>query len=379
MDEELYSALMYNPRLAAQGERRRQRNEETGDPSGMAELAAGFHPVLGPALSAKDLKESYENDDKLGMGLAALGMLPVVGGTVKPIAKALFKPTYDVFKEIPNVKSFFKTERKKDTPSLYAHMDDFTTQGYREPSNRAGEGYKMQDKSGKTVFVNDTEELIRAFKNKDIHTEIQATPNKTLQVVAKEPGSSMFFGKFKKDQVLAEVPFETAPKVGMYPLELNSSKVNGVNPNVSPIGSDGRGIHFGSEISEVVPSVQNKAAGGEVKISEDTLFDPKGSDYDYKTARAYGMGSGDDGHWGSVAPASRQERELYNLPEDSYVMLKGAQHPTWQKAVDAEQDRGSKIVKHGDRYYSVPQEIKKAKGGAIKMPDNYSNGSWKLI
>lgn len=264
-DEQLMEALTYNPRLLAQGERRRQRNEEVGNPSDMAELAAGFHPILGPAISAKDFKESYEKDDKVGMGLAALGMLPFVGGTVKPIAKALSKPTYDIFQEIPNVKSFFKTERKKDTPSLYAHMDDFTTQGYREPSNRAGEGYKMQNKSGKTVFVKDTENLIRAFKNKDIHTEIQATPNKTLQVIAKEPGSSMFFGKFEKDQVLAEVPFETAPKVGMYPLELNANKVNGVNPNVSPIGYDGRGIHFGSEITEVVPKL---ASGGAIKMPD---------------------------------------------------------------------------------------------------------------
>ena len=43
-------------------------------------------------------------------------------------------------------------------------------------------------------------------------------------------------------------------------------------------------------------------------------------------------------------------------------MLKGAQHPTWGKAVEAETARGSKIVKHGDRYYSVPH---KADGGAV--------------
>ena len=92
------------------------------------------------------------------------------------------------------------------------------------------------------------------------------------------------------------------------------------------------------------------------------VFNPQGADYDYQTARAYGMGQEDGGHWGSVARASEGERKLHGLPEDSYLMLKGAQHPTWGKAVEAETARGSKIVKHGDRYYSVPH---KADGGAV--------------
>ena len=78
MDEELLSALTYNPRLAAKGEQRRERNAEVGDPSDIAELVAGFHPIMGPALSAKDFKESYENNDKVGMGLAGLGMRPAI-------------------------------------------------------------------------------------------------------------------------------------------------------------------------------------------------------------------------------------------------------------------------------------------------------------
>jgi hypothetical protein len=96
------------------------------------------------------------------------------------------------------------------------------------------------------------------------------------------------------------------------------------------------------------------------------VFNPQGSDYDYQTARAYGMGQG-DGNWGSVAPASEGERKLHGLPEDSYLMLKGAQHPTWGKAVEAEESRGSKVVKYGDRYYSVP---KKANGGQVQRFDD---------
>lgn len=95
------------------------------------------------------------------------------------------------------------------------------------------------------------------------------------------------------------------------------------------------------------------------------VFNPQSSDYDYQTARAHGMGQ-DGGNWGSVAPASEGERKLHGLPEDSYLMLKGSQHPTWGKAVEAETARGSKIVKHGDRYYSVPS---KAEGGEVSQSE----------
>jgi hypothetical protein len=89
------------------------------------------------------------------------------------------------------------------------------------------------------------------------------------------------------------------------------------------------------------------------------VFNPQGDDYDYQTALAHGMGptgTGENqGHWGSVAQTSDDERQLHDLPKDSYVILKGKSHPTFYKAESAEEERGFKIVKHGDRYYSVPK------------------------
>jgi len=101
----------------------------------------------------------------------------------------------------------------------------------------------------------------------------------------------------------------------------------------------------------VKKAVEGKAEGGSV-------FNPEGAGYDYQTAMAYGMGptgTGEDlGHWGSVAPTSDDERMLRDLPRDAYVMLKGKAHETFDKAEQAEKERGSKIVKIGDRYYSIP-------------------------
>ena len=88
-------------------------------------------------------------------------------------------------------------------------------------------------------------------------------------------------------------------------------------------------------------------------------FNPEGSNYDMKTALEVGMTADENpgenfGHFGSVAPTSSNERKKYNLPEESYLILKGRKHSTFHKAEEAEKRRGFKVIKKGSRYYSVP-------------------------
>ena len=126
------------------------------------------------------------------------------------------------------------------------------------------------------------------------------------------------------------------------------------NPNKikSAIGNEGTYDITNPDITKKEGGLVGYAPGGSV-------FNPEGADYDYQTAMAYGMGptgTGEDlGHWGSVAPTSDDERMLRDLPRDAYVMLKGKAHETFDKAEAAEKERGSKIVKIGDRYYSIPK------------------------
>lgn len=108
----------------------------------------------------------------------------------------------------------------------------------------------------------------------------------------------------------------------------------------------------------VIPYVEkpNTPDLGQSSVSK---FDPEGTDYDYETAKRNGMSpSADNGHWGSVAPASKEDVEKYKLPDGSYVILKGKNHESWGKAVSAENDRGYEVKKFGDRYYSVPRSNK---------------------
>jgi hypothetical protein len=96
-------------------------------------------------------------------------------------------------------------------------------------------------------------------------------------------------------------------------------------------------------------------------------FNAESSDYDYATAEASGMlpdmRQGENfGHMGSVTETPQHMRDKYKqfgLPEgESYVVLKGASHPTHNYLIEGEAERGFEIKKFGDRYFSVPKILK---------------------
>lgn len=128
---------------------------------------------------------------------------------------------------------------------------------------------------------------------------------------------------------------------------------------------EGRGNPKDANGTSVMDYARMGAGGG---------FDANGAGYDYPTARAAGMGAdgtGENaGHWGSVAPVTPDVRARYGLPENSYLILKGKAHPTFDKAVEAERARGSKVVQLGGRYYSVPADFTAPADGATGIAAN---------
>ena len=88
-------------------------------------------------------------------------------------------------------------------------------------------------------------------------------------------------------------------------------------------------------------------------------FDPEGDGYDIGTAREAGLEPSIEpgenfGHMGSVAPTTARERAQYKLPKESYLLLKGRKHESFDKAIEGERVRGFEIKKFGKRYFSVP-------------------------
>ena len=94
-------------------------------------------------------------------------------------------------------------------------------------------------------------------------------------------------------------------------------------------------------------------------LGQKKSFDPESGGYDLETAVAAGMKpqvNPDDNlpHMGSVRETTPAERQAHDLPDESYLVLKGRSHPTWDLAVQGEKARGFKIIKRGQRYFSVP-------------------------
>lgn len=52
------------------------------------DIGAGFVPGVGTALSARDFERARREGDALGMGLSAVGMVPVLGGVTRGVSKA---------------------------------------------------------------------------------------------------------------------------------------------------------------------------------------------------------------------------------------------------------------------------------------------------
>ena len=97
------------------------------------------------------------------------------------------------------------------------------------------------------------------------------------------------------------------------------------------------------------------------EITDDKPFDPKGDGYDHKTAKLYGLKPSidpDDGlpHWPSRVPQTG-------------MLLKGKNHPTFDKGVDEDRKLGYGLNMKDGRYYTD----KYAKGGAV--PDFAKGGA----
>ena len=155
--------------------------------------------------------------------------------------------------------------------SAYGHYEDNSS-----IRNRSGEGHKdptvgLQTRSGKTVYMapEDVQKVAGLFQNPELGTQFKPT------VYDKETKSGKValsfledYGPKKAGSVIHEAPFTTTPKKGLHPVEINRSE--------SPVGSAGRGIHWGSAITEVIPrgSFPSRAptqSGGGFRPGQDNL------------------------------------------------------------------------------------------------------------
>lgn len=151
---------------------------------------------------------------------------------------------YGPLLELPGVTHLFETERG----SKYAHHDDTTTTRNRSSANHTDKTEGMQPRSGRTVYMNPTAATNMAgiFQNAEMGTKFvpvmdaegRPTGKAALDLISD-------YGPKKAGTRLGTAPYSTTPAVGMVPVEIMNSN--------SPKGDTGRGIHFGTKITNIKP------------------------------------------------------------------------------------------------------------------------------
>lgn len=138
----------------------------------------------------------------------------------------------------------YKTERG----SAYAHYADNSTVRNRSSANHRDPTEGLQPRSGKTVYMSpqDVDRVAGLFQNAELGTEFKPVGyDKDSKTGTANLSLTDDYGPKKAGTTLHSAPFTTVPTKGMIPVEINKSE--------SPIGSSGRGIHWGTKITEVIP------------------------------------------------------------------------------------------------------------------------------
>jgi len=242
-----------------------------------------------------------------------------------------YDPLFKLPTGVDDIESVFKTARG----STYAHHADRTTTGNREPSNQKGTGQEIQNRSGKTIYMDPkhVNQVAGLFQNTEMATKFvpifengKETGKVALQLTED-------YGPKKAGTTLVQVPYTTKPAVGLNPVEIWGSQ--------SPIGSSGGNVHFGNAITEVHPKPSR--LGGKLGVAAALLG-----------------GTG-------AANAGEYRKAVGNVAE---AFLPLGLTPT---------ELMTNEVSELEARRKMAPTIDKQKGGSIKMPDSYTTGSWKLI
>jgi len=218
--------------------------------------------------------------------------------------------------------------------STYAHHADQTSTRNRSGANHRDKSTGVQSRSGKTVYMDPrhVNNVAGLYQNAEMATQFKPVLDKEGKATGRAALSlTEDYGPRKAGSVLTEVPYKLKPEVGLHPVELWGSE--------SPIGSEGRNIHWGSKITEVHPRPDRLKQAGKVGLAA--------------------------GLAGAAGAASAGEYRK------AAGMLGEMALPWWAG--------GSELATEEEALEKARRAYGKKGGGAIKMPDNYSDGNWKLI
>lgn len=166
------------------------------------------------------------------------------GGDVKSKENPLKIPKeYSPLFNLDDTEALFKTSRG----STYAYHADKTSTRNRSGEKHTDKTTGLQPRSGKTVFMtnDDVNRVAGIFQNSEMATRLvpildeQGRPTNKAKLELMED-----YGPRKAGSTILTVPYTTTPETGLSPVEIYRSE--------SKIGDPGRGVHFGTPITEVI-------------------------------------------------------------------------------------------------------------------------------
>ena len=310
-----------NPNIVRQGRSIKERPKVDISPEAM-EMAAGFHPLIGPALSARDFATAGREGDAAGMGLSALGMIPVAGGMVKPASRLIRTGINSLIDAFPTINIPGKISRLEKEA-----LDKSGVYGQQRVQRAADEIPNLeklyQEKALRDAFLSNNKALM-TMNPKDFE-KFAPSLDKYVQSLAASPNATRF-GSFD-DYVthLSKVgAFDAVPQ-----LTAAAPRVLGGIPEI--VGHEGR------HRSRALAQTGNK--NNLVMLADDPNI---------------GVG---------LAP---WEQKMFGSQEDVVSSIRDA----------LGKDR--MVTPQGARPAQQLPDIY-ASGGSVQMPREYSQGNWKLI
>ena len=309
-----------NPNIVRQGRSIRERPKVDISPEVM-EMAAGFHPLIGPALSARDFATAGREGDAAGMGLAALGMIPVAGGVVKPASRLIRTGINSLIDAFPTINIPGKISRlEKEALGKSGVYGQQRVQRAADEIPNLGKLY--QEKALRDAFLSNNKALM-TMNPKDFE-KFAPSLDKYIQSLAASPNAARF-GSF--DDYVTHL-----------------SKVGAFN-----------------EVPQLTVAAPRVLGGVPEIVSHEGR------------------------HRSRALAQTGNEKSLVTLadnPDMSAGLL-----PWYQKMVGSQEKNISSLKDALGNRMVIPQGARPAQqlpdvyasGGPIQMPQEYSQGSWKLI
>jgi hypothetical protein len=189
------------------------------------------------------------------------------------------KMNYDVFGDMPDVEYMFRTSRG----STYAHMPNSTTIRNRSGANHTDTSTGIQPASTKTLYMDPKAATAVGSWLQDESTATRLTPEikdgkftgyALVQMAEDHYVPKSKYGpeiNRKAGETVSRIPVSLKPDVGLHPVEIYGS-------SESPKGSKARNIHFGNQITEIIPkgaspsrSLPIPIGGGGFRPGQDTI------------------------------------------------------------------------------------------------------------